>query len=166
MMPCTQGWPWVSAGFGAPVQQQRVLVPSPRRTGLLGVAESRFPLATHYAVSQLGDWKLLWKWRRQSELYCCLWYNGGFGAMECGKKMLYLITRSHWKLEPLVGSSVMWGGHAGGYVTASNRESQFRILVLLLRTPAAWPKADLHPGTESDDFMGEIRDTNSNLACT
>lgn len=48
----------------------------------------------------------------------------------------------------------------------SSRESQLRILVLLLRTPAAWLKVDLHPDTGSDVFMGEIRDTNSNLACT
>lgn len=58
-MPCAQGWHWVSADVGAPVQQQRVLVPSPRRTGLLGVAESRFPRATHCTLSQYGDWKLL-----------------------------------------------------------------------------------------------------------
>lgn len=62
----------------------------------------RFPHAAHYTVSQLGDWKLLWKWRRQSEVCCCLWYDGGFGAMKCGKKKCF-ITRSHWKLVPLIG---------------------------------------------------------------
>lgn len=48
----------------------------------------------------------------------------------------------------------------------SSRESQLRILVLLLRMPAAWLKVDLHPDTGSDVFMGEITDTNSSLACT
>lgn len=54
-MPCTQGWHWASAGFGASVQQQRVLVPSPRRTGLLGVADSHMQLTIQYHSWETGS---------------------------------------------------------------------------------------------------------------
>lgn len=151
-------WPWcccVTAEGASAIPQER------RR--VLGVTESRFQYAFICALLQQGDRRLSLMqrithysinaerslWKRGLFLFVIWWR---FWSYKVWGKKLYLVTRSPWELVTMIGRGgfTWWVQSCSEAMqedtwTCPKRSLQFGILMLLVRTAAAWLEVDLQP---------------------